>query len=123
MKDEVSELAGPAGVKLNVLPAAAGGYRSGQLVEVRSLSEILATLDAAGTLDGMPFMPEMVRYCGQTLQGLSPGRQDLRRGPGCARHDRRGNRFPAGHSLRRRRPRRLPTRLPDLLERGLAPRR
>ena len=47
---------------------AAGGYRSGQLVEVRSLSEILATLDADGTLDGMPFMPEMVRYCGQTLK-------------------------------------------------------
>jgi hypothetical protein len=31
---------------------------------VRSLEEILATLDGRGTLDGLPFMPEMARYCG-----------------------------------------------------------
>jgi hypothetical protein len=34
-------------------------------VEVRTLGEILSSLDAAGTLDGMPFMPEMARYCGR----------------------------------------------------------
>jgi hypothetical protein len=39
--------------------------RRGDLVEVRSPSEILATLDAAGTLAGLPFMPEMVPYCGR----------------------------------------------------------
>jgi hypothetical protein len=36
----------------------------GQLVEVRSSAEIAATLDANGKLDGVPFMPEMARYCG-----------------------------------------------------------
>ena len=34
------------------------------MVEVRSLPEILATLDERGCLDGMPFMPEMAVYCG-----------------------------------------------------------
>ena len=36
----------------------------GDPVEVRPLHEIQATLDARGELDGMPFMPEMVRMCG-----------------------------------------------------------
>ena len=40
-------------------------FRRGDLVVVRSSDEILATLDADGTLDGMPFMPEMVESCGQ----------------------------------------------------------
>lgn len=39
--------------------------RPGDLVRVRSESEIMATLDAEGRLDGLPFMPEMLRYCGQ----------------------------------------------------------
>jgi hypothetical protein len=39
------------------------GLRPGELVEVRSLSEILATLDERGCLEGLPFMPEMVAYC------------------------------------------------------------
>lgn len=34
-------------------------------VEVRSKEEILATLDRDGALDGLPFMPEMLQYCGQ----------------------------------------------------------
>jgi hypothetical protein len=37
-------------------------------VEVRSEAEILATLDEHGCIDGMPFMPEMLRYCGKRLQ-------------------------------------------------------
>jgi hypothetical protein len=37
----------------------------GQLVEILSAAEILQTLDDRGELDGLPFMPEMVRYCGQ----------------------------------------------------------
>jgi hypothetical protein len=37
----------------------------GEWVEVRSLPEILATLDAQGRLEGLPFMPEMTAYCGQ----------------------------------------------------------
>lgn len=39
--------------------------RVGEVVEIRSLQEILATLDASGGVDGMPFMPEMAAYCGQ----------------------------------------------------------
>lgn len=42
--------------------------RAGTLVKVRSREEILATLDEDGRLDGMPFMPEMLGYCGQTFQ-------------------------------------------------------
>lgn len=39
--------------------------RSGDLVEVRSAKEILATLDASGELDALPFMPEMARFTGR----------------------------------------------------------
>jgi hypothetical protein len=40
----------------------------GDLVRVRSATEIFRTLDAQGSLDNLPFMPEMVRYCGRTLR-------------------------------------------------------
>jgi hypothetical protein len=36
--------------------------RPGDLVRVRSASEILATLDEDGTVEGIPFMPEMLRH-------------------------------------------------------------
>ena len=39
--------------------------RTGDVVEVRSEAEILRTLDAEGKLDGLPFMPEMLSFCGQ----------------------------------------------------------
>ena len=39
--------------------------RPGDQVEVKSLPEILATLDGADTLDEMPFMPEMLRHAGR----------------------------------------------------------
>lgn len=42
--------------------------RAGDLVRVRGAEEILSTLDARGCLDGMPFMPEMLSYCGKTLR-------------------------------------------------------
>jgi hypothetical protein len=42
--------------------------RVGELVEVRSAAEILATLDDKGELDALPFMPEMLQYCGQQLR-------------------------------------------------------
>lgn len=38
-----------------------------RLVEVRSPRELLATLDEHGQLDGLPFMPEMLAYCGQRI--------------------------------------------------------
>ncbi len=40
----------------------------GDWVEIRSKEEILKTLDDKGQLDGMPFMPEMLRFCGQRFQ-------------------------------------------------------
>jgi hypothetical protein len=42
--------------------------RVGDWVEVRSKEEILKTLDDKGQIDGMPFMPEMFRFCGQRFQ-------------------------------------------------------
>jgi hypothetical protein len=43
-------------------------FRAGDLVEVRSKEEILATVDNRGCLQGMPFMPEMLQYCGQRFR-------------------------------------------------------
>ena len=40
-------------------------FRAGDLVEVRSPEEILAGLDAKGCQGGIPFMPEMLQFCGQ----------------------------------------------------------
>ncbi len=37
------------------------------MVEVRSAAEILATLDADFTFEGLSFMPEMLDYCGRRL--------------------------------------------------------
>jgi hypothetical protein len=42
--------------------------RIGELVEVRSEREILATLDERGRLDSLPFMPEMLQYCGRRFR-------------------------------------------------------
>ena len=42
--------------------------RCGELVEVRSEEEILATLDETGDLEGLPFMPEMQSFCGRQLR-------------------------------------------------------
>jgi hypothetical protein len=39
--------------------------RVGDRVEVRSAEEILATLDQRGERDSLPFMPEMLRFCGR----------------------------------------------------------
>jgi len=46
----------------------AKGMNVGEWVEVRPEAEILRTLDEHGQLDGMPFMPEMLRFCGQKFQ-------------------------------------------------------
>jgi hypothetical protein len=43
-------------------------FRSNDLAEVRSKEEILATLDEYGCADGMPFMPEMLKFCGQRIR-------------------------------------------------------
>lgn len=44
------------------------GLKAGDLVEVRSAEEVLATLDENGCLDGLPFQPEMLRYCGRQFR-------------------------------------------------------
>ena len=51
-------------------PAEAGALdlRIGELVEVRSPSEILATLDERGRLEALPFMPEMLQFAGKQLR-------------------------------------------------------
>jgi hypothetical protein len=46
----------------------ASSLRVGDLVEVRSEEEILATLDATGKLDALPFMPEMLAHCGKRFR-------------------------------------------------------
>lgn len=40
----------------------------GDLVEVCSAGEILSTLDAKGTLEKLPFMPEMLAFCGRQFR-------------------------------------------------------
>jgi hypothetical protein len=42
--------------------------RRGELVTVRPAAEIIATLDENASLDQLPFMPEMLQFCGRTLR-------------------------------------------------------
>jgi hypothetical protein len=42
--------------------------RPGDLVEVKTPDEISQTLDSAGALDHLPFMPEMLEFCGQRFR-------------------------------------------------------
>src|SRR5689334_10946605 len=44
---------------------------AGDWVQVRCAEEILATLDKNGRLDGLPFMPQMFSYCGQSFRVVS----------------------------------------------------
>ena len=41
---------------------------AGDWVEVLSKEEILGTLDQNGRLEGLPFMPQMFKYCGQRFR-------------------------------------------------------
>jgi hypothetical protein len=49
-------------------PGTQSSLSVGDWVEVRSVEEILATLDESGALDGLPFMPEMLQYCGRQFR-------------------------------------------------------
>lgn len=42
--------------------------RAGEWVQIRTKEEILRTLDASGRLDELPFMPEMLQYCGMKMR-------------------------------------------------------
>ncbi len=44
------------------------GLQPGDLVEVRSAEEMLATLDSSGRLKGMALMPQMLGYAGQRFK-------------------------------------------------------
>ncbi|MBI3466487.1 MAG: hypothetical protein HY000_26025 [Planctomycetes bacterium] len=43
-------------------------FQAGDLVEVRSEEEILASLDSSGRAGDMPFMPEMLQFCGRRFR-------------------------------------------------------
>ncbi|WP_405240826.1 hypothetical protein [Lentisalinibacter orientalis] len=43
-------------------------FKAGDLVEVRPAGEILATLDEEGSLENLPFMPEMLPYVGKRFR-------------------------------------------------------
>jgi hypothetical protein len=104
---------------LSVLPGPPTRLRlwPGEWVRVRSFAEISATLDGEGRLDGLPFMPEMLRYCGKRHRVFR-------------RVEKIHHYFgPTAHHLRRlrdavllgeRRTRWLPSRLPIDLEGSLA---
>jgi hypothetical protein len=49
-------------------PEPALRLRAGEWVEVLPLQEIFETLDGDGSLDGLPFMPEMAQYCGRRFR-------------------------------------------------------
>src|SRR4051794_6047982 len=40
-------------------------FKTGDWVRVRTKEEILATLDTNAQFEGMPFMPQMLDYCGK----------------------------------------------------------
>ena len=42
--------------------------RASDEVEVRSAEEIFASLDENGELDSLPFMPEMLQFCGKRFR-------------------------------------------------------
>lgn len=54
------------------------GFRPGHWVRIKSREEIASTLDGRGTLEGLPFMPEMAGLCGQVFRIRSqPGKTCL----------------------------------------------
>src|SRR5689334_5366490 len=42
--------------------------RCEEWVQVRTREEILSTLDSRGQLEGLPFMPQMLQYCGKRFR-------------------------------------------------------
>src|SRR5213080_1450658 len=56
------------GGQLQMRLMSAARLRPGDLVEVKAPEEILETLDADGTVDQLPFMPEMVEFCGKRFR-------------------------------------------------------
>ena len=42
--------------------------KAGEWIEVRSREEVLATLDERGCFENVPFMPEMLEFCGKRFR-------------------------------------------------------
>lgn len=42
--------------------------KTGDIVEILHPLEVAKTLDSNGTLDNLPFMAEMIQYCGRKLR-------------------------------------------------------
>lgn len=63
--------------------------RVGDVVEVRRPSEILTTLGEDNTLDALPFMPEMLQYCGKRFRVYRRAHKscDVIQGDGICRMD------------------------------------
>jgi hypothetical protein len=59
--------------------------KSGELVEVRTQSEIAATLGKDGTLDGLPFVDEMWKFCNRRFTVLKPVEKIVVEGVGIRR--------------------------------------
>lgn len=56
------------GVSRRAMSHPARELRPGDFVEVKTPDEILATLDSDGAIDHLPFMPEMIQFCGKRFQ-------------------------------------------------------
>ena len=61
---------------------AIGRFKAGDWVQVKTWEEIARTLDANGTTDGLPFMPEMVEFCGGRYQVRRYAEQSCMEAPG-----------------------------------------
>lgn len=56
------------------------GLMPGELVRVKSASEIVATLDGEGKVEGIPFMIEMLPFCGRQFRVLKRADSTCARG-------------------------------------------
>lgn len=71
--------------KLEKTPAESLDLQVGELVEVKSLAEIKATLDSQGLNRGLHFAPEMIPYCGRKLRVTSRADRMITEGIGTMR--------------------------------------
>lgn len=55
-------------MKLTSSNSAKRSFRKGELLQVRTTEEILATLDSDGTVGGVLFMPEMLQFAGREFR-------------------------------------------------------
>jgi hypothetical protein len=70
--EQVQRSKGALGIEVKLIRTFLGNSRlnlkAGELVQVRSPEEIMATLDEDSCCENVPFMPEMLQYAGRTLR-------------------------------------------------------